>query len=109
MDFAGSGHLLRREHPGEFAAKGALNLAQVIGGLQIQPASRINLEEPPEARGGVGGDGAPAGENFTQAALRNAGRFGCGQLGDAERLEEFVPQDEPGMGQWCRFAHGWYP
>ena len=106
IGFAGSGHLLRRENAGEFPAVGALHLPQVKCSLEIQPAARINLEEPPEARGGVGGDGTPAGEDFAQAALRDAGGLGGGQLGDAERLEKLLPEDEAGVGQGGWFVHG---
>ena len=109
IGFARSGHLLGLENPGEFPAMGALYLPQVKRGLEIQPVAWIDLEEQAEARGGVGRDGTPAGKNFTQAALRNTGRLGGSQLGDAERLEEFVPQDEAGVGQGGGFAHVWCP
>lgn len=102
----GSGHLLRRENPGEFPAMRTLHLPQIKGGLEIQPVPRINLEEPPEARGGVGRDRAPTGENFTQAALWNASGLGGCQLGDAKRLEKLLPKDDAGVGQAGWFVHG---
>ena len=91
--------MFRREHPVELLAKGALDFTQIVGGLQIEPVPWVYLEKPTEARRGVGGDGAPAGEDFTQTALRDAGRLGGGQLGDAQRREKFVAQNTAGVGQ----------
>jgi hypothetical protein len=42
--------------------------------LQIQPVARIDLEKPAEAGGGIGGDGAPAGEDFTERASKKGQR-----------------------------------
>lgn len=89
-----SGHLL---DPGEFAVVVAFILPQVKRGLEVEPVAGVDPEEAAQPRGGVGRDRATAGEDFAEAALRDAGGLGCRQLGDAHRHEKLIVQDDAGV------------
>jgi len=100
------GHTWDGQNPGQFFAVFTVHFPEVVGGLEIEPVSRVDLEEPAEACGGVGGDGTSAGEDFAQAALRNASGLGGRELRDAQGLKELVAQDVAGVGEGGGFGHG---
>ena len=66
---------------------------QVVMRLQVQPEFGFHAEKDTQARGGICGNAALAGDDFTNAALRYADFLGQPVLGDAQRLEEFFQQD----------------
>ena len=77
--------------------EGGLGLGKVVGGLQVDEVARVEFEEAAKADGGIRCDGAAAREDFTQAALRDAGCFRGGKLRDAKRLKKFLAQYDSGM------------
>ena len=60
----GSGRACAGQNPGQFFAVRAVHFPEIAGGLQVEPVSRIDFEEPAEAGGGVGGDETSVGEDF---------------------------------------------
>ena len=66
---------------------------QVVVRLQVQPELGFHAEVDAQARGGIGGDAALAGDDFPDAALRQTDFLGQPVLGYAQRLEEFFQQD----------------
>lgn len=82
---------------------------QIIGGLEVQPVPGIHPEEAAQPGGGVGRDGPAAGEDLAEPALRDAGGLGGRQLRDAQGFEEFLAQNDAGMGGGKFGAHGRCP
>lgn len=66
--------------------------------LQADPECVGHAEESGEAQARVGGNGAFAGDNLADAALRDGDFFGETVLSDFHGLEEFFEQDLAGMG-----------
>jgi len=59
---------------------------QVVGGLQIQPESRIDVKKAAEANGRVGGNVAPPADDVADTVAGDANGLRQGVRGEAEGL-----------------------
>lgn len=83
----------------EFVRQRFARQRQIVVRLQVQPELGLHAEIHPEAGSGVRGDGAFAGDDLSDAALRHADGFGQPVLGDAQRFEEFLVEDFSWYGE----------
>lgn len=95
----------RRHLTRDLLPRDLLQFPEIVGTLQVEPVPWIDPEIVPEAHRRIRGDAAPAGENLTQATLRDSRRPGRGKLRDAQRLEKLLAQDDPWMRSRDRGGH----
>ena len=70
---------------------------QVVGGLQIQPESRIDVKKAAEANGRVGGNVAPPADDVADTVAGDANGLRQGVRGEAEGLQIFLGENLAGM------------
>jgi hypothetical protein len=88
--------------------KGVFGLGGIVIHLQTDPESLGHAEEPGQSEAGIRSHRSLAGNDLTDAPLRNPDLFGQPVLGDAEGFEELLQQDFT----WMRiryFAHNLSP
>jgi hypothetical protein len=75
----------------------ALGARQVVGGLEVQPKSRVDVEKAPETNGGVGGHLAPLTDNVADPIGGHAKGLRERARRQPERLQIFLGENLPGM------------
>jgi len=79
--------------------------AQIVGALQVHPELRIDAEIAAEAQGGIGGEGALAGDDLGDTVRRHAQGHRELVRVDLEGFEELLEEDFAGMNRGQRLRH----